>query len=64
MNQLLSAHETAARLPYDAYANHRAGLSEISAGRFGEAVRHLLLAAALAVTWLLAEYPSRAGAAS
>ncbi len=39
--------DAAARLPYDAYANHRAGLSEISAERFGEAVRHLLLAAAL-----------------
>lgn len=35
----------AARLPYSAYANHRAGLSEISAGRFSDAIRHLLKAA-------------------
>ena len=39
--------EAAARLPYDATLNHRAGLSEISAGRFAEAIRHLEAAAAL-----------------
>ncbi len=37
----------AARLPYDPYLNHRAGLSEISAGRFADAIRHLETAAAL-----------------
>jgi tetratricopeptide (TPR) repeat protein len=37
--------EAAARLPYDPYSNHRAGLSEISAGRFADAIRHLTLAA-------------------
>ena len=36
--------EAAARLPYDPYLNYRAGLAEISAGRFGDAIRHLTLA--------------------
>jgi tetratricopeptide (TPR) repeat protein len=40
-----SLANAAARLPYDAYLNHRAGLSEISAGRFSDAIRHLSLAA-------------------
>jgi tetratricopeptide (TPR) repeat protein len=39
--------ETAARLPYSAYAQHRAGLAAISAGRFDAAIRHLNAAAAL-----------------
>jgi tetratricopeptide (TPR) repeat protein len=39
--------EVAARLPYSAYAQHRAGLAVISAGRFDAAIRHLHTAAAL-----------------
>jgi tetratricopeptide (TPR) repeat protein len=39
--------EAAARLPYSAYAQHRAGLAAISAGRFDAAIRHLHAAAAL-----------------
>lgn len=39
--------DAAARLPYSGYAANRAGLAEISAGRFDEAIRHLFIAAAL-----------------
>jgi tetratricopeptide (TPR) repeat protein len=39
--------EVSARLPYSAYAQHRAGLAAISAGRFDAAIRHLHAAAAL-----------------
>lgn len=38
--------QAAARLPYDAATNQRAGLAEISAGRYADAIRHLTLAAA------------------
>jgi tetratricopeptide (TPR) repeat protein len=37
----------AARLPYDAFTNHRAGFAAISAGRFSEAIRYLSRAAEL-----------------
>jgi tetratricopeptide (TPR) repeat protein len=39
--------DAAARLPFSGYAANRAGLAEISAGRFDDAIRHLFLAAAL-----------------
>ena len=39
--------DAAARLPYSGYAANRAGLAEISAGRFDDAIRHLFVAAAL-----------------
>jgi tetratricopeptide (TPR) repeat protein len=39
--------DAAARLPYSGYAANRAGLAEISAGRFDQAIRHLFASAAL-----------------
>ena len=39
--------DAAARLPYSGYAANRAGLAEISAGRFDDAIRHLFAAVAL-----------------
>jgi tetratricopeptide (TPR) repeat protein len=39
--------DAAARLPYSGYAANRAGLGDISAGRFEEAIRQLFAAAAL-----------------
>jgi tetratricopeptide (TPR) repeat protein len=39
--------DAAARLPYSGYAAGRAGLAEISAGRFDDAIRHLYAAASL-----------------
>lgn len=39
--------DAAARLPYSGYAANRAGLAEISAGRFDDAIRHLFIAVAL-----------------
>ena len=39
--------DNAARLPFDAQAASRAGLAEISAGRYDAAIRHLSAAAAL-----------------
>ncbi len=39
--------DAAARLPYSGYAAGRAGLAEISAGRFDDAIRHLFVAATL-----------------
>jgi tetratricopeptide (TPR) repeat protein len=39
--------DIAARLPFDGQAAHRAGLAEISDGRFDAAIRHLNAAAAL-----------------
>jgi tetratricopeptide (TPR) repeat protein len=39
--------DAAARLPYSGYAANRAGLAEISAGRFDGAIRHLFTAVAL-----------------
>ncbi len=39
--------QAAARLPYDGYLAYRAGLAEISAGRFADAIRHIQASAAL-----------------
>jgi tetratricopeptide (TPR) repeat protein len=39
--------DAAARLPYSGYAANRAGLAEISASRFDEAIRYLFIATAL-----------------
>jgi tetratricopeptide (TPR) repeat protein len=39
--------DAAARLPYSGYAAGRAGLAEISAGRFDDAIRHLFAATSL-----------------
>ena len=47
--------DNAARLPYDGLAVNRAGLAEISAGRYDAAIRHILVAAAL-IGWTPARH--------